>query len=181
MKRIMIIGGNGSGKTTFARQLSKKLDIPLIFIDKIFWTDNWQRADEATANSILKEEMQRPEWIIDGNHIESVCDRLQLCDTVFYFDFSPINCLVGSIVRVIKNYGIQRDDVGGKNNIEKFDKSKIAFFKSVLQFNSKNRRHLYAMINEHPDVNLIVFKNRKQVNDYLINDVFHSNTVNSDS
>lgn len=82
---------------------------------------------------------------------------------------------------MIKNYGIQRDDVGGKNNIEKFDKSKIAFFKSVLQFNSKNRRHLYAMINEHPDVNLIVFKNRKQVNDYLINDVFHSNTVNSDS
>ena len=155
MKRIMIIGGNGSGKTTFARQLSKKLDIPLIFIDKIFWTDNWQRAD--------------------------VCDRLKLCDTVFYFDFSPFSCLVGSIVRVIKNYGIQRDDVGGKNNIEKFDKSKIAFFKSVLQFNSKNRRHLYAMINEHPDVSLIVFKNRKQVNDYLINDVFHSNTVNSDS
>ncbi|MDE5985058.1 MAG: topology modulation protein, partial [Eubacterium sp.] len=39
MKRIIIIGGNGSGKTTFARQLSKQLDIPLIFIDKIYWTD----------------------------------------------------------------------------------------------------------------------------------------------
>lgn len=35
MKRILVIGGNGSGKTTFAGVLSKKLNIPLIHLDKI--------------------------------------------------------------------------------------------------------------------------------------------------
>lgn len=54
MEKIVIIGGNGSGKTTFAGQLSKKLDIPLISIDKIYWSDNWTRADEHTANILLK-------------------------------------------------------------------------------------------------------------------------------
>lgn len=169
MKKIIIIGGNGSGKTTFSRELSKQLDIPLIFIDKIYWTDNWTRADEDTANSILKAEMQKDEWIIDGNHTSSIPERLKECDTVFYFDFSAFDCLLGSVVRVIKNYGIQRDDVGGKNNIEKFDKSKIAFFKSVLKFNKLNREQYYQMINDAPDVNLVVFKNRKQVKNYLGN------------
>lgn len=172
MKKIIIIGGNGSGKTTFARELSEQLDIPLIFIDKIYWTDNWSRADEGTANSILKSEMQADKWIIDGNHTASIPERLKECDTVFYFDFSAFDCLLGSVVRVIKNYGIQRDDVGGKNNIEKFDKSKIAFFKSVLKFNKLNRKHYYQMINNASDVNLIVFKNRKQVENYLKNNKY---------
>lgn len=169
MKKIIIIGGNGSGKTTFAIQLSEKLNIPLIFIDKIYWTDNWKRADETVANSILKAEIQKDKWIIDGNHTASIPERLKVCDTVFYFDFSSVNCLVGSIKRVIKNYGIQRDDVGGTNNIEKFDISKIAFFKAVIRFNKQNRALYYKMIDDVPDVNLIVFKNRKQMNDYLNN------------
>lgn len=169
MRKIIVIGGNGSGKTTFARQLSNKLNIPLIFIDKIYWTDNWTRADEKTANSVLKSEMQKEKWIIDGNHTETIPERLKECDTVFYFDFSAFSCLVGSVIRVIENYGIQRDDVGGKNNIEKFDKSKFAFFKSVLSFNKLNRQQYYQMINAVPDVNLIVFKNRKQVGSYLEN------------
>ncbi|MDE6470678.1 MAG: topology modulation protein [Eubacterium sp.] len=169
MKKIIVIGGNGSGKTTFARQLSKQLDIPLIFIDKIYWTDNWTRADEDTANAVLKSEMQKDKWIIDGNHTSSIPERLKECDTVFYFDFSAFDCLIGSIVRVIKNYGIQRDDVGGKNNIEKFDKSKIDFFKSVLKFNKLNRAQYYQMINAVENVNFIIFRKRKQANDYLKN------------
>ncbi|MDE5984552.1 MAG: topology modulation protein, partial [Eubacterium sp.] len=134
-----------------------------------YWTDNWTRADENTANSILKSEIEKAEWIIDGNHTSSIPERLKECDTVFYFDFSAFDCLIGSIVRVIKNYGIQRDDVGGKNNIEKFDKSKIAFLKSVLKFNKLNRAQYYQMINDAPDVNLVVFKNRKEVKNYLKN------------
>lgn len=169
MEKIVIIGGNGAGKTTFAGQLSEKLDIPLIFIDKIYWTDNWTRADEHTANTLLKAEIQKSKWIIDGNHTSTIPDRLKECDTVFYFDFNTANCFIGCVVRVLRNYGIQRDDVGGSGNIEKFDKKKMAFLKSVLRFNKLNRSLYYDMINETPNIHLIVFKNRKQVKDYLRN------------
>lgn len=167
MNKIIIIGGNGSGKTTFARELSRMLDIPLIFIDKIYWTDNWVRADEEAANAVLGSEMMNSCWIIDGNHIKTLNKRLNVCDTVFYFDFNTINCLFGCIFRTLKHYGLQRDDVGGKNNIEKFDWSKMAFFKSVIYFNRNNREKILSLIANSENTNVVIFKNRKQVKAYL--------------
>lgn len=168
MKRIIIIGGNGSGKTTFAKILSADLNIPLIHLDKICRTDNWQRVDDNITNQILSNEMKKDKWIIDGNDTHTLSDRLKYCDTVFYFDFNTLACLNGVIKRTIQNYGMHRDDVGGENNIEKFDASKIAFFKAVLSFNKNNRKRYYDMLNRTPDINLIVLKSRKQVNDYLM-------------
>lgn len=169
MKRILVIGGNGSGKTTFAKQLSKKLNIPLIHLDKISRTDNWQRVGSDIFYNRLNEIFSTDSWIIDGNDIHTLPVRLKECDTVFYFDFNTVACLIGVIKRTIKYYGKHRDDVGGENNIEKFDKSKIAFLKSVVNFNKCNRKLLYHMLNENSDVNTIIFKNRKQVKYYLNN------------
>ena len=51
MERILIIGGNGSGKTTFSRALAEVLHLPLIHLDTLYWRDNWTPApdDEAVA------------------------------------------------------------------------------------------------------------------------------------
>lgn len=40
MKRIIVIGGNGSGKTTFSLELAKKLKTPLIHLEQYFWKGN---------------------------------------------------------------------------------------------------------------------------------------------
>jgi len=143
------------------------LNIPLIHLDKICRTDNWQRVDEQTVNKILSDELSKDKWIIDGNDQKTLSKRLNCCDTVYYFDFSTISCLFGVIKRTIENYGKHRDDVGGENNIEKFDKSKIAFFRAVIRFNKNNRAKYYEMLNALEDTNIVIFKNRKQVNDYL--------------
>ena len=42
-KRILIIGCAGSGKSTLAKKLSKKLQLPIIHLDKYFWGENWDR------------------------------------------------------------------------------------------------------------------------------------------
>ena len=42
MKRILIIGNNGSGKSTFARILGEKLNIPVIHLDKYYHLPNWK-------------------------------------------------------------------------------------------------------------------------------------------
>lgn len=71
MKRILVIGGNGSGKTTFARLLSEKLNVPLIHLDKISRTDNWQRVDSDIFYNQLNEIFLTDSWIIDGNDIHT--------------------------------------------------------------------------------------------------------------
>lgn len=167
MKKILVIGGNGSGKTTFAKVLSEELNIPLVHIDKIARTDNWQRVSEDIFDDILNEEIRKDSWIIDGNDTRTLPNRLKHCDTVFHFDFSTVACLNGVIKRTIQNYGQHRDDVGGESNVEKFDISKLYFFKAILNFNRNNRKRYYNMLTSYPDVNVIVFKNRKQVNEYI--------------
>ncbi len=37
MKRIIVIGCGGAGKSTFSRNISDKLNIPVYHLDKIFW------------------------------------------------------------------------------------------------------------------------------------------------
>ena len=48
MKKIYIIGAVGSGKTTLAKELSKKLNIKMYELDKVVWDDehgNIKRTD----------------------------------------------------------------------------------------------------------------------------------------
>ncbi len=163
MRRVIVIGGNGSGKTTFAYELAKKTNLPLIHTDSIYWRDNWKSVSRTEFDEIMRAELKKEEWIIDGNNIRSISERLKVCDTVFFFDFPSIVCLWGVISRCIKNYGKSRSDMGGYCP-ERLD---FNFYKQVLLFNKRNRKRIYNMIEETKSMDCIVFKNRKQVKQYL--------------
>jgi adenylate kinase family enzyme len=45
IKKIMIFGRPGSGKSTFALDLQKMLKIPFYHLDKYFFRDNWVERD----------------------------------------------------------------------------------------------------------------------------------------
>lgn len=165
MKRVIIIGGNGSGKTTFSVKLSEYLNLPLLHLDNIFWKDDWKRISQNEFDNILIQELEKAKWIIDGNYNRTLIQRLKYCDTVFYFDFSTLSCLTGVISRYIKNYGKCRYDVGA-NIPEKFS---LKFYCDVILFNKKYRKKYYKILNEQENKEIIIFKNRKQVNNYLKN------------
>ena len=132
MKKILIIGNAGAGKTTFARELSKKTEIPLTHLDKLFWCGEWEHRSREDFDALLLDVLLRDEWIIDGNFNRTLPKRLEYCDTVFYFDFSPLACLWGATKRVLENYGKTRDDMGGVCP-EYFDKQKIELYQNILK------------------------------------------------
>ncbi len=45
MKKIMIIGSGGAGKSTLARALGSIMNIEVIHLDKLFWKSNWVETD----------------------------------------------------------------------------------------------------------------------------------------
>ena len=77
MQRILIIGNAGSGKTTFAKQLSEKLNLPLIHLDRLYWCGNWEHLSRDEFDVILQAELEKPQWIIDGNFNRTIPHRLQ--------------------------------------------------------------------------------------------------------
>ena len=166
MQRILISGNAGSGKSTFARQLAQKLKLPLVHLDQIYWQDNWEHLSREEFDALLQAELEKPQWIIDGNFNRTIPHRLQYCDTVFFFDLPSLTCLHGITKRVLTHYGRTRNDMGG-NCPEYFDKQKLSLYRNVLRFNKQHRKNYHALLSKTPQVNVIVFNSRKQAAAFL--------------
>lgn len=166
MKRVLIIGNSGAGKTTFAKNLAEKLSLPLIHLDKIYWQGDWEHLTRKEFDTVLQGELEKPSWIIDGNFDRTISHRLKYCDTVFFFDVPTVVCLWGITKRIIKNYGRAREDMGG-NCVEYFDKQKFTLYKNAIYFNKNNRKNYYKILSNAENVNVIIFKSRRSVNEFL--------------
>ena len=166
MKRVLIIGNAGSGKTTFARKLAEKTGLPLVHLDKLYWNGNWHHVKREEFDTILQKELEKPVWIIDGNFNRTLPHRLQYCDTVFYFNVSTLTCLWGITKRVLQSYGKTRDDMGG-NCPEFFDKQKLPLYRNVLAFKKQNHQRYCNLLENAEGVHVVVFKSRRQAQQYI--------------
>lgn len=95
MKRIIVIGCPGSGKSVFSIKLSNILQIPVIHLDNLYWNSDKTTVDNEVFRNRLTDSIQKDSWIIDGNYISTMEIRLQHCDTVFFLDYPVEICLEG--------------------------------------------------------------------------------------
>lgn len=107
MRKIIIIGCPGAGKSTFARKLNQKLSFPLYYLDMI-----WHKPDKTTCSreefdGRLREILEKDTWIIDGNYLRTLEMRLKEADTVFLLDYPLEVCLAGAMERI----GKKREDL----------------------------------------------------------------------
>jgi adenylate kinase family enzyme len=68
LKRIVIIGNSGSGKTFLARKISASSGIPVVHLDDLFWLPggfNEKRPVE-TVDAEIASRAQDGEWIVEG-------------------------------------------------------------------------------------------------------------------
>ena len=107
MKRVLIIGCPGAGKSTFARRLRDCVGLPLHYLDQL-----WHRPDGSTRSrpefdARLAEILCQDRWIIDGNYLRTLERRLERCDTVFLLDYPLEVCLAGAAARI----GLPREGI----------------------------------------------------------------------
>jgi adenylate kinase family enzyme len=87
MKRTVIIGNSGGGKSTLARRLGAASACPHIEIDSLLWQPGWQ----LTPNEVYDAEHARliagDNWIIDGlGRRESIPARLARATDIILVD-----------------------------------------------------------------------------------------------
>ena len=159
MKKIIIIGCPGSGKSTFSRCLRDKTGLPLYHLDMI-----WHKPDKT---NVTREEFDKQHtkllegesWIIDGHYCRTLSERFEKCDTVFFFDIPVEECISGIESRV----GKKREDIPWVE--EEFDDE---FRQFVLDFPKIKLPAVFELIEKHKDKNIITFKSRKEAEDYLL-------------
>ena len=68
MKRAIVIGCPGAGKSTFARKLKDKTGLPLYYLDRIFHKPDRTTVPREEFDQKLQTILQTDRWIIDGNY-----------------------------------------------------------------------------------------------------------------
>ena len=163
MERIIIIGCGGAGKSTLARQLGEKLSIPVVHLDRLFWKPGWVEETQEEFDRKLAQELQKPQWIMDGNFNRTMPQRVAKCDTIIYLDFNRFACMMGVVKRVLTTYGTVRPDMG-EGCPERVD---FEFLKWVWNYNKNKRQRNYQLLNEATHAQTIVLKNRRAVRKFL--------------
>ncbi|CAG7642481.1 hypothetical protein PAESOLCIP111_04345 [Paenibacillus solanacearum] len=105
MKKILIIGIVASGKTTLAKRLSKKMNIPWYELDAIVHhrtpTGRYKRTAEEQIEVIMEID-NRGEWIFEGTDRTSYQCLYQMADTIIFLDTPLWKRKIRILTRFIK-------------------------------------------------------------------------------
>ena len=159
MKKIIVIGCPGSGKTTFAKKLQEKTGLPLFHLDAIWHRPDRTHITREEFDARLAEIFAFEEWIIDGNYSRTVERRIEECDTVFLFDLPTEVCLDGAVARL----GTVRPDMPWTDtDLDPRLKTEIE------EFREKNLPAVYALVEKYREgKTVVVFHTREEADGFL--------------
>lgn len=157
--RCIVIGCSGSGKSTFARKLRDKTDLPLYYLDMLFHNPDRTTASREVFDERLAAILDTDEWIIDGNYQRTLGVRFEKCTDVFLFDLPVEDCLRGAESRI----GQKREDMPWVE--EAFDPE---FRQYIVDFSKDQRPAILSLTEQYADKkNIIVFRSRREADDRL--------------
>lgn len=91
MKKIVVFGKPGSGKSTLSKNLASATGIQLYALDSIEFKKNGDRVSRVIFDKAHENILSSDSWIIDGfGPIESFNQRLDVADTLVYIELPYI-------------------------------------------------------------------------------------------
>jgi len=134
MRRILIVGNSGGGKSTLARRLGEKLSLPVIHLDVIFWKPGWVEIGADLFRAEVTRAVQAPAWICDGNFSGTWDIRMPAADTIVWLQQPRWLCLARAVWRVVSYRGRRTRPDMAPGCDEKFD---LKFYRYILTYDAK--------------------------------------------
>jgi adenylate kinase family enzyme len=86
-RRINVKGTSGSGKTTFAQELARRLELPYVELDALHHGPNWSEPTDEEFCARVREAMTPAGWVIDGNYEAKLGETvLAEAETIVWLD-----------------------------------------------------------------------------------------------
>lgn len=164
MAKIIIIGCPGSGKSTLSFKLEKKLNCPILHLDKIYHiNNNTHITREELIQKVETFAKDNENWIIDGNYVSTIEQRVKLADTIILLDFDTKVCLKNAFDRSKKE---RTADMA-----EGFDNSKIedSFIDFISKFKTNTLPKIFETLEQYKNKKIIILKNYEEVENFINN------------
>jgi len=164
MKKIMIIGSPGTGKSTLGKQLKNILAIDLYHLDQLLWKPNWEMSSIEEQQNIQLSLVEKESWIIDGNYARTLDIRLNQADTIIYLKRSRFVCFFHVFKRILTYHGRTRPDMQ-EDCPEKID---VSFFKWIWEFPNKQTPIIEEKLQQlKQQQTLILLTNQKEIDAFF--------------
>lgn len=161
MKRVIVIGSPGAGKSIFSRKLRDKTGLPLHYLDMIWHLPDRTTISREEFDERLSEILKTDSWIIDGNYGRTIEMRLKYCDTVFLLDYPLDVCLAGVKARV----GMKREEIPWVEH--ELDEE---FRQWIMDFPNTKLPQIYQLLEKYGEGKEVhIFRSRDDANNYLKN------------
>lgn len=159
MKKIIVIGCSGAGKSYFAKKLHSITGIPLYHLDMIWHKPDKTHISREEFDERLKKIFEEDSWIMDGDFSRTMEMRMQACDTIILFDIPYEICMRG----IKEREGKKRDDMPWAaaetddmllNSVRSYIPEQLP---RVCQLLEKNKQ----------DKEIVIFKTREEAEKWL--------------
>jgi len=155
VRKVLVVGNGGSGKSTFSIRLGASINIPVVHLDEHYWRPNWVETPKDEWRKIVQSLIVADSWVMDGNYSGTLRERMMASDTIIYFNRSRIQCLFGVLSRRIS--GKRADAIQGCP--ERLD---LQFIKWIWKYPKVNHPTIMKLLDEFRTTKeIIVIKNRR--------------------
>jgi len=159
-KRIIILGGWGSGKSTLSNLVSSETNYPIYNMDRMIYNSNWVEKDDREKDNILNELFLKKVGIIDGPYkrkqfIENWADLIIFIDTPTIIQlYRVIKRRVIAMLGLEKRIGIPE---GAKTNLN------FKIIRWVYQWNKNCKEETLSILRSVNDKKILIIKNPKKL------------------
>ena len=163
MRRVVVVGSGGSGKSTFSTELGRLTGLPVIHLDREYWRPGWEETPKDEWNARVAQLLAGESWIMDGNFGGTREMRMHAADTIIFLDLPRRVCLYRVLKRTLRYYGTTRPDMSEGCN-ERLD---FEFIGWVWSYKHRSRKRLLAELESFENKRVFTLRNQRQVREFL--------------
>jgi adenylate kinase family enzyme len=164
MRRVLVIGSGGSGKSTVAVQLGELLNLEVNHLDKLYWSAGWVKPAPDEWLKTVTDLIDGDTWIIDGNYSGTLELRLRKSDTIVFLDLPRVLCLW----RIVKRFFLYRKESRPDIAEGCHENLNLEFVSWVWNYHRRSRPKVIKLLQEHAKEKQIVWlRSRNEVKTFL--------------
>jgi adenylate kinase family enzyme len=164
MKRVMVVGQPGAGKSWVARRIGQRTGLPVVHMDQIHWMPGWVERVRTEKIAMAHAVEIAETWVFEGGLSATMAHRLSRADTLVILDVPFVLRVWRVVRRTLRHHGRTRPDLP-KNCPERF---KLEFWAYIWRTRISGRQQILSLRQKAgPEVAVHVLRSRRAVTGFL--------------